>query len=257
MALVEVDHLTVRFGGLTAINDLSFTTEEGSITALIGPNGAGKTTAFNCLTGFYKPTEGDVRFDGKSLSALKPHEITALGIIRTFQNVRLFKRMSVMENVMSGPHSITKQSVFGALFHGPAQKKEEAFIRQTALESMEFAGIADLGDSIAQDLPYGLQRRVELARAIAAKPRLMLLDEPAAGLNDAEKEELIALIRRCRDELGITVFLIEHDMDMIMNLAEKIVVISFGSKIAEGTPNEVKNDSVVIEAYLGSEDEPA
>ena len=257
MALVEVDHLTVRFGGLTAINDLSFTVEEGSITALIGPNGAGKTTAFNCLTGFYKPTEGDVRFNGTSLTPLKPHEITALGIMRTFQNVRLFKRMSVTENVMSGLHSVTKQSVFGALFHPPAQKREEAFIRKEAMESMAFTGIAELGDSIAQDLPYGLQRRVELARAIAPHPRLVLLDEPAAGLNDVEKEELMALIRRCRDELGITVFLIEHDMDLIMNLAEKIVVISFGSKIAEGEPEAIKNDSVVIEAYLGSEDEPA
>ncbi|MBM4236210.1 MAG: ABC transporter ATP-binding protein [Firmicutes bacterium] len=255
MALLEIKDLTLRFGGLCAVNGLSLEIEENSIRSLIGPNGAGKTCVFNCLTGFYKPSSGDMLFQGKSLLNTKPHIITYGGMARTFQNLRLFKQLSVMENVMSGMHCRTSAGFSAAVFRTKGQQAEERRIREVAEECLDFVGIPDKKHYMAKNLPYGDQRRVEWARALATQPKLLLLDEPAAGLNKEEKARLIDLIARIRDERKITIFLIEHDMGLVMKISEKIFVIDYGIKIAEGSVKEVQDNPRVVEAYLGKEEQ--
>jgi branched-chain amino acid transport system ATP-binding protein len=254
--LLELRGLTVRFGGLVALDSVSFTIRRGEILGLIGPNGAGKTTCFNAMTGVYRPSGGKVLLEDRPLSRRKRHQITRLGIARTFQNIRLFGEMTALENVVVGTDARHRTSVLGALLRGPRHRREEAQAVERAMALLEFVGIADRAADKARNLPYGYQRRLEIARALATEPKLLCLDEPAAGFNPAEKEQLMALIRKIRDD-GYTVLLIEHDMRLVMGVTDRIVVLEFGKKIAEGLPAEIRDNPAVIAAYLGVPDDGA
>ncbi|MEY4173507.1 MAG: hypothetical protein RI900_672 [Actinomycetota bacterium] len=249
--VLEATGVTVQFGGLTACNSVDFVIPKESIVALIGPNGAGKTTFFNVLTGLYQPTFGTVVFDGESVVGVQPHLIAARGMARTFQNIRLFGAMTAAENVMVAMHPHLKAGVTNTIFRSRKQRNEEREARQTAKELLEFVGIGGTDEEFAKNLPYGDQRRLEVARALALRPKLLLLDEPTAGMNPQESAAFTAFVHRMRDERGITVLLIEHDMKVVMGTAERITVLEYGAKIAEGTGAEIRANQRVIEAYLG------
>jgi branched-chain amino acid transport system ATP-binding protein len=245
------DHITIKFGGLTAVSDVTFSIAPKSVVSLIGPNGAGKTTFFNVLTGLYEPTEGAVFLEGTDITGEKPHKRAAMGLARTFQNIRLFNLMTAEENVMVAMHSHLRAGILGTVFRMPAQRREEREARDAARELLEFVGIGKAEGELARNLSYGDQRRLEVARALALRPKVLLLDEPTAGMNPQESATFVEFVYRVRDEKDLSVLLIEHDMSVIMQVSERITVLDRGLLIAEGTPDDIRNNQQVIEAYLG------
>jgi branched-chain amino acid transport system ATP-binding protein len=255
MPLLEIQHLTKNFGGVCAVDNFTYQLEPGALDAIIGPNGAGKTTIFNLITGIYEPTEGHILFQGDEITGTITHKIAEMGIARTFQNIRLFSDFSVLDNVRTACHRYASYSILGGLFPTPRRQREEKELAERAWKLLELVDLADRADEMSKNLPYGHQRRLEIARALAQQPSLLLLDEPAAGMNPDETVQLMDFIEQIHETFDLTILLIEHHMEVVMGLADDIVVIDFGRTIAQGTPDEVQANPVVIEAYLGTEEE--